>query len=155
VPESVKADVLFKNMKAKKENFAVVLDEYGGTMGIIAIKDIVKCIIGEIETEEETEKKEQRFEKIGDDLWRINGNVDMSDLNESLGICIDDSESDTFSGYVLGLHGNIPNDGETFEVETERLYVKALEIREHIVEKAEIFIKPEESEEKDSEESEE
>ena len=64
---------------------------------------------------------------------------------------MDDGESDTFSGYVLGLHGNIPSDGETFEIETERLYVKVLEIKEHIVERAEILVKPENDSEKEEE----
>lgn len=143
VPESVKADVLFKNMKAKKESFAVVLDEYGGTTGIIAMKDIVKCIIGDIVSEAEPQIVEPTVEQIGDSLWLVNGNASTELLATTIGISMDDGESDTFSGYVLGLHGNIPSDGETFEVETEKLYIKALEIKEHIVERAEIFVKPE------------
>ena len=83
------------------------------------------------------------YEQIGDSLWLLNGNASTELLAATIGISMDDGESDTFSGYVLGLHGNIPSDGETFEVETERLYIKAIEIKEHIVERAEIFVKPE------------
>ena len=68
---------------------------------------------------------------------------------------INDDESDTLSGYVLGLHGNIPNDGETFEVETDKFYIKVLEIKEHIVERAQIILKFDESDkENDKEEDE-
>lgn len=149
VPESVKADVLFKNMKAKKESFAVVLDEYGGTTGIIAMKDIVKCIIGDIVSEAEPEIVEPTVEKIGDDLWLVNGNVKTDIIAEAIGVVLDDGESDTLSGYVLGLHGNIPSDGESFDLETEELYIKVLEIKEHIVERAEILVKPESKKEND------
>lgn len=154
VPESVKADVLFKNMKAKKESFAVVLDEYGGTTGIIAMKDIVKCIIGDIVSEAEPETEEPTVEKIGDSLWLVNGNIETERLVEEIGVLIDDGESDTFSGYVLGLHGNIPSDGETFELETEQLCIKVLEIKEHIVERAEIFVKPDKEDEADGDKEE-
>ena len=148
VPESVKADVLFKNMKKKKESFAVVLDEYGGTSGIIAMNDIVKCIIGDIVSEDEPEEKIAAIEKISEDTWSVGGSTTVDEIAEVIGIELDDGESDTLSGYVLGLHGNIPTDGETFEVETERLYISVLEIKEHIVERAHIRIKPEESDEK-------
>ena len=154
VPVSVKADVLFKNMKEKKESFAVVLDEYGGTTGIIAMKDIVKCIIGDIVSEAEPETVDPTIEKIGDDLWLVNGNVETDQLAETTGIVMDDGESDTLSGYVLGLHGNIPSDGETFEVETEQLYIKVLEIKEHIVERAEILVKPDNKSESDNDKEE-
>lgn len=154
VPESVKADVLFENMKAKKESFAVVLDEYGGTTGIIAMKDIVKCIIGDIVSEAEPETKEPTVEKIGECLWLVNGNIETERLVEEIGVLIDDGESDTFSGYVLGLHGNIPSDGETFELETEQLCIKVLEIKEHIVERAEILVKPDKEDEADGDKEE-
>ena len=155
VPESVKADVLFKNMKLKKESFAVVLDEYGGTAGIIAMKDIVKCIIGDIVSEAEPEEEPTSIEHLEDGSWNIVGNVLIEELAEVIGVDINDDESDTLSGYVLGLHGNIPNDGETFEVETDKFYIKALEIKEHIVERAQIILKSDESEkENDKEEDE-
>ncbi len=145
IPENVKLDVLFRNMKQSKEFFAVVLDEHGGTNGIVTMNDLIECLVGEFNTAETDEAEpEPEFVQTEDALWVVRGDALISDVNKKLGIAIDEdeAEADTLSGYILGLKGTIPEDGTTFEIETDALVIRALQIKDHTVEKAEIYIKP-------------
>ncbi|MBR6745601.1 MAG: HlyC/CorC family transporter, partial [Clostridia bacterium] len=114
VPETVKTDILFQNMRKNKEAIAIVLDEYGGVYGIVTMTDLVECLIGEIDTEEETEEETvSLIEKIDDaeNTWKIMGGALISDIEEELDVKIADCEAETFIGFVLGLYGSIPEDG--------------------------------------------
>ncbi len=143
VPENVKLDVLFRNMKSKREFVSVVLDEHGGTTGIVTMTDLIECLLGEFSTEPSGEEvAEPEFEQIGDAVWLVRGDALISDVNKKLGTAIDEDEADTLSGYILGLNGTIPEDGTTFELETEALHIRALRIQDHTVERAELTIKP-------------
>ena len=152
VPQGVKADVLFRNMKEKHEYFAVVLDEYGGLHGIVTLTDLVECIVGEFtETDEEAEA-EQLIQESEDGKWEINGTAPITDVEEALAIKIDDEDSDTFGGYVLGLYGSIPDDGSTFELSTEQLHIAIESIKDHKIEKAivEVILKEEDKKDKEN-----
>ena len=146
VPETVKADVLFRNMKSKKEFFAIVLDEYGGVLGIITLTDLVECLVGEFTETDENETHEDPIASIEDNKWQINGTAALSDVEEAIGIKIEDEDSDTFGGYVLGLHGSIPDDGSTFTLETETLDISIEAIKDHKIEKAIVTLKTTEPE---------
>lgn len=153
VPETVKADVLFRNMKQNKEFCAIVLDEYGGVQGIITFTDLVECLVGEFAETDEDEEKVESIVSLGENLWEINGSVSISDLEDALEMEISDCDSDTFSGFVLGLYGSIPEDGTALEVSTEQMNIKVLSINEHRIEKAVIELKtPAEEEEEESDE---
>ncbi len=136
VPESVKADVLFRNMKNKKESIAIVLDEYGGVRGIVTFTDLVECLVGEFTETDEDEEPIEPIQQLEENRWQINGSVSISDLEEALEMEIPDCDSDTFNGFAMGLYGSIPEDGSTFEVSTDRLDIQVLEIREHKIESA-------------------
>lgn len=138
IPETVKADVLFKNMKKTRNYFAVVLDEYGGMSGIVTMTDILECIVGDFDdgTEEIVEPRVE-IEKTGENTWRIDGSAPIEDVEEALGIDLDDS-CDTFGGYVLGIIGTIPEDGTTPYAETERLKIQVTEISDHRIESANV-----------------
>lgn len=155
VPENVKADVLFRNMREKKESIAIVLDEYSGVCGIVTLTDLIECLIGDIDLEEETEEESiVLIEKIADNAWNIMGSTLLSDVEEELGIVFEDTESETFSGYVLGLYGSIPEDGSTFELSTDRIDIDIKEIKDHKIEKALVVLKElEEDEENGSSEN--
>ena len=155
VPENVKADVLFRNMREKKESIAIVLDEYSGVCGIVTLTDLIECLIGDIDLEEETEEASiVLIEKIADNAWNIMGSTLLSDVEEELGIVFEDTESETFSGYVLGLYGSIPEDGSTFELSTDRIDIDIKEIKDHKIEKALVVLKElEEDEENGSSEN--
>ena len=153
VPENVKADVLFHNMRDKKESIAIVLDEYSGVCGIVTMTDLIECLIGEIEEESE-EETVLPIEKIADNAWYIMGSALISDVEEELGIVMEDADSETFSGFVLGLYGSIPEDGSTFELSTETIDIDIKEIKDHKIEKALVVLKvKEDSGEEESSES--
>lgn len=136
VLESVRADVLFKNMQAQRNHFAVVLDEYGGMQGIITMNDLLEQLVGELEDEVETEENLCTIEKSDSGTWKTNGNVMLDDLSAELGVELVNDEYDTLSGLVFNTYGSIPEDGTEFEIETDDIKVKVLEVKDHIVEKA-------------------
>ncbi|MBQ8344931.1 MAG: HlyC/CorC family transporter [Clostridia bacterium] len=148
VPESVKADVLFKNMKEKKEFFAVVLDEYGGTAGIVTINDLLERLVGEFNTNEDEEMDDEPLIlQAEESKWIIRGEATMEEVREVLGDAIEeDAEADTFSGYVLGLYGSVPTDGSTFEVETPTMSIRVLSVLDHMAERCEVLLRSDEPE---------
>lgn len=141
VPETVKADVLFRNMKKSKEYFAIVLDEYGGVRGIVTLTDLVECLVGEFTENEEGETAEELICPLENNRWQINGTATLSDVEEAIGINISDEDSDTFGGYVLGLYGTVPEDGTTFELSTDKLDISIEAIKDHKIEKAIVALK--------------
>ncbi|MBO7310413.1 MAG: HlyC/CorC family transporter [Clostridia bacterium] len=153
VPETVKADVLFRNMKAKKEFFAIVLDEYGGVRGIVTLTDLVECIVGEFTEPEEGESEEEMIAQLEENTWQIGGTAGIADVEEALGIEIGD-DSDTFGGYVLGIYGSVPEDGSTFNLSTETLDISIESIKEHKIERAIVTIKTPEDEDAEEKEKE-
>jgi putative hemolysin len=154
VPETVKADVLFQNMRKNKEAIAIVLDEYGGVCGIVTMTDLVECLIGDIDTEEVAEEETVTLiERIPEteNAWNIMGSALISDIEETVEIKIEDCSAETFSGFVLGLYGSIPEDGSTFELSTELFDINVLEISEHRIEKAVVVVKLPLTEEEEAE----
>lgn len=151
VPEAVKADVLFKNMREHKESMAVVLDEYGGLFGVITMTDLIECIVGDINHEtDDGEEELPPIEAIGENSWRILGSASIDEVEEALGVKLEDTDSDTFSGYALALYGSVPDDGSTFELKTEALNISIEEIKEHRVDRATVSIITEEESEEGS-----
>ena len=146
VPENVKADVLFHNMRKNKESIAIVLDEYSGVCGSVTMTDLIECLIGDIEDESE-EENETMIQKLAENSWSIMGSALITDVEEELGITLEDSDSDTFSGFVLGLYGSIPEDGSTFDLSTEKIDIDIKEIKDHKIEKAIVVLKQAENEE--------
>ena len=144
VPETVKADVLFKNMRQHKEYLAVVLDEYGGMLGIVTMTDLVECIVGEITTPDDDEEEIEEIELVSEGSWSIAGSASISEVEEAIGINFSDNDSDTISGFVLGLYGSVPEDGTTVELSTDELDIVINEIKDHKVGRVTITIKPEE-----------
>ena len=136
VPETVKADILFRNMKKEKESLAVVLDEYGGLFGIVTFTDLVECLVGEFSETEEIEAKIESIVRLDDTRWQINGSISISDLEEALEIDLSDCDSDTFNGLAMGLYGSIPEDGSSFTVSNDLMDIEVLNIQEHRIESA-------------------
>lgn len=151
VPETLRADVLLKQMKKTGNFFALVLDEYGGFNGIVTVQDIIEQIVGDFPDDGETENSEvKEIEKIGEDKWRIEGTTPLQDVAESLGISLPTDDYDTFGGYVFGLYGSVPDDGSTISVDTDVLHVDVVTINDHRAEVNEVTLKPKtEEDEKD------
>lgn len=133
VPESIKADILFRNMKKSGNYFAVVLDEYGGMDGIITLRDLIEQLVGDL-VEEDDEKRPEDIEQVGEKIWRIQGSTPLDDVVDELDVDLPIDEYDTFGGYIFGNLGSIPDDGSQFELETEELHIKVIEVKEHRVE---------------------
>jgi putative hemolysin len=142
VPEAVKADVLFKNMREQKEAIAVVLDEYGGLFGVVTMTDLVECILGDINNEtEDGEEELPPVELLSENSWRILGSASIDEVEDALGIKLGDADSDTFSGYALAIYGSVPDDGTNFELTTENLNITIEEIKDHKIDRATVSIK--------------
>ncbi|MDR2519867.1 MAG: hemolysin family protein [Eubacteriaceae bacterium] len=111
VPESVRADILFKNMQASNAHLAVVVDEYGGTSGIITLEDLLEEIVGNI-YDESDKFDEDEITPLADGTWRVSGSVDLETLSEYLDLPLpDDEEYDTLGGLIINVLSMIPTDG--------------------------------------------
>ena len=124
VPEAVKADVLFRNMKKNKEPIAIVLDEYGGVRGMITVTDLVQCLVGDFTESDEDGEEIEPIIQLEENRWQISGAVTITELEDALDMEIADCDTDTFSGFVLGLYGSIPDECETFEISTEQMDIQ-------------------------------
>lgn len=141
VPETVKADVLFRQMKKTRNRFAVVLDEYGGVFGIVTMNDIIEQIVGGFD-EESIQEEEEEIVQLEENTWKIKGSAYLTAVCEKLEITLDaeeleTEEYDTFGGLVFGHYGMIPSDGSTFSIDIgEMLHVEVRSIVDHRIEEA-------------------
>ena len=122
VSENKQIDELFRDLQKNKHQLAIVLDEYGGTAGLVTMEDIIEELVGNIFDEYDDEEKE--FEKIDDNTFLISGSVSIHDLRKILGVEIPEGEYDTLSGYLIELLGRIPSDDEKPVIETKRVTYK-------------------------------
>ncbi|MBP3319565.1 MAG: CBS domain-containing protein, partial [Ruminiclostridium sp.] len=136
VPETVKADVLFKQMKARRQYYAVVLDEYGGFLGVVTIRDLVEQLVGDIGPEEEAPD----IQALDNHRWLIRGTAPLDDVAHMLGVTLPLEDYDTFGGYVFGLYGSIPPDGRRLTLTTDRLRIQVDSIRDHRLEEATVIV---------------
>ena len=159
VPESIKADTLFRQMKATHNRFAVVLDEYGGVFGIVTMNDIVEQIVGGFEAESIKEEEEE-IVLLEENKWRVKGSTLLTDVIEKLDIRfeaedLEAEEYDTFGGLVFGCYGTIPSDGSQFSLDIgANIHVDVLKIVDHRIEVSEVtVIRPDEENEDSDEDS--
>jgi len=136
VPETVRADVLFSNMKNNKNHFAIVLDEYGGMNGIVTMNDLLEQLVGNLDDDTSTPEEPPPIERIDSNTWKISGSTPLDLVSKQLGVQLPENDYDTFGGFVFGLLGSIPEDGSTPELEEYGLYIKVTEIRDHRLVKA-------------------
>ena len=124
-------------MKKSRHNFAIVLDEYGGTTGIITINDLLEKLVGDFDYDEDEAKPEESIERLDSRTWKITGNPDIDDIEDALDIALKSEECDTFSGLVFDALGSVPDDGnKPFEIETAGLVIKVLSVKNHQVQTA-------------------
>lgn len=140
VPESVKADVLFRNMKHSRNTLAVVLDEYGGMSGIVTMNDLVEQLVGDLGNDEFEQEEIPQIEQIESKKWKIHGSILLEDVSKAVGILVDSEEYDTFNGLIFSELGTIPKDGTCVEVRTAGLVIQVTEIRDHQVEEAIVWL---------------
>ncbi len=101
VPETLKADVLFRNMKKEHEQIAIVLDEYGGMSGIVTIKDLIEELVGDLEDDELPEETIEQILKLEENVWQADGSVMLEELSEALEMPLESEEYDTLNGLIF------------------------------------------------------
>ena len=156
VPESKDIDDLFKEMQQNKVQMAIVIDEYGGTAGVITMEDIIEEIVGNIF--DEYDDDEVDVKKIDDNTYIFNGTVTLYEVNRIFGVEIPEGDYETLSGYLLDLLGRIPDENENPVIEDENLTYKVEEVEDRRIKYVKVCknleknIETEDSEDKDEKE---
>jgi CBS domain containing-hemolysin-like protein len=138
VPMSKKIDDLMREFKKEHVHIAVVVDEYGGTAGIVTMEDILEEIVGEIQDEYDLEEKQ--VVQIAPDRYRVDPHIDIAELNETLNISLDTEDVDytTLSGLIYHECGTIPTDNMKFDF--KGLRIKIVKMDNQRIDKVEITI---------------
>ena len=135
VPETLRADVLFRNMKRTRNSMAIVLDEYGGMVGIITLMDLIEELVGDLEED----VTEPHLEQVDETTWAIIGNVELYDIEQALEMDLGLEDVDTFSGLVFDRLGMIPGDGEqNIHLTFQGLQIHITRIEDHQISRARV-----------------
>jgi CBS domain containing-hemolysin-like protein len=110
VPESKRADALLREFQAKKLHLAIVVDEYGGTAGLVSLEDLLEELVGEIR--DEFDEEERLIQSVGEREYRVSGRLPIHELGAVTGLQVPNDAYDTVGGWVLDLFGRVPNKGE-------------------------------------------
>ncbi len=140
VYENLKCDELFDEFQRTKVQVAIVLDEYGGTYGIVSMEDLLESIVGDIQDEYDDEEEE--IEKVSKDHFIVDGATLISDVAEQIHQELDDSENDTIGGLVMDSLGYVPDEDEhpTVTIGNAQFTIKSMD--ERSIDKIEIIILP-------------
>lgn len=137
VPESKKADDLMTDMQQKKVHLAIVVDEYGGTAGLVTLEDLIEEIVGEIRDEYDF-NEEEAYQQISDTEYIFDAGIDLDDLNRLLATHLPTDDSDTLGGYIYSKLGKVPSVGETI---TDEGYVfEVLEVEDRRLRKIRLTV---------------
>jgi putative hemolysin len=125
VPGSKRADALLREFQAKKLHLAIVVDEYGGTAGLVTLEDLLEELVGEIR--DEYDEDERLIQRVTPRSFRVSGRLPIDELNTATGLQIPDDSFDTVGGWVLDLFGRVPQKGEKKQVDGVRVAVEKVE----------------------------
>ena len=131
VPESKRADALLQEFQAKKLHMAIVVDEYGGTSGLVSLEDLLEELVGEIA--DEFDEPERLIQRVDATTFRVAGKLSIDDLNAATGLRVSSEAYDTVGGWVLDLFGRVPRRAERAETSELSVTVEKVE-RTRIVE---------------------
>lgn len=134
--EFKKITQLLEEMKKEKTQMAIVVDEYGGTAGLLTIEDLVEVIVGDID--DEYDEEEEEIVKINDNEYLVEGSTKISDVNEQLGINLESEEFDSIGGFIIGYLKRIPEENEIIEVEYVKFKVESID--KNRINKIRIFV---------------
>lgn len=111
VPETKRADALFKEMQERRTHLAVIVDEYGGTAGLVTIEDLIEEIVGDIKDEYDL-NEEAEYIELSPNEYILDGGMNLSDVNDLLDIDLATGENDSIGGYIYSKIGNVPEIGQ-------------------------------------------
>jgi len=131
IPESKRVHALLKEFQAKKLHMAIVVDEYGGTAGLVALEDLLEELFGEIS--DEFDEEERLIQTLDRHIFRVSGKLQIDDLNAATGLALSSEAYDTVGGWVLDLFGRVPRRGERLETSEVAVTVEKVE-RTRVVE---------------------
>ena len=127
VPEAKKISQLLREMQAETFHMAIVIDEYGGTAGLVTLEDLIEEVVGEIVDEFDVEPP--MIERLSNGNFRVNGRADLDDLEAILLIDLPTGEWNTVGGLIFNSLGHVPSVGETIEINQHRFYVERVQGR--------------------------
>ena len=134
--EFKKITQLLEEMKIEKSQMAIVVDEYGGTAGLITIEDLVEVIVGDIE--DEYDEEEEEIQVIKEDEYIVDGSIKITDVNELIGVRLESEEFDSIVGFIIGYLKRIPEENEIIEVEDVKFKVESID--KNRINKIRIFV---------------
>ena len=134
VPETKKIDELLREFQSRRIHMAIVVDEYGGTSGLVTLEDLLEEIVGEIRDEYDTE--EELIKVVNKQTAEVSAKMNLHDLNEELGLELPNEEFDTLGGFIYDLAGAVPDKGA--ELKYRHLRFVVLEVRGQRVSKVKI-----------------
>jgi len=138
VPETKRADELLKELQTKKIHLAIVVDEYGGTAGMVTIENLIEEIIGDIQDEYDIDE-EADYEQVSIDHYIVDASMDIDDFNDLLGVELPTDENDTLGGFIYSYLGRIPVMNET--IEQDDLTLRVLSVDGRRIRKVEVIRK--------------
>ncbi|MBR1989964.1 MAG: HlyC/CorC family transporter [Firmicutes bacterium] len=110
VPETKNIDTLFFELQKTKQQIAILIDEYGGFSGIVTMEDIIEQVMGNIE--DEYDEEEEIIDKVDDNIYLVDGDVSLDDLNEEIGVELISENSETIGGFIIDILGEIPDESD-------------------------------------------
>ncbi len=128
VPEGKSALDLLREMQQKRVHMAIVVDEYGGTAGLVTLEDLIEEIIGEVQDEYDIGEV-AAYQQVSEDEYICNARLDLDDLNYLLGVNLPTDEGDTLGGFIFSRVGEVPTPGTVIETDEVRLEVLSVEER--------------------------
>ncbi len=140
IPETKSCGELFKEMSSKRIQMPVVVDEYGGTAGIVTLEDIVEAIMGNIQDEYDVEEEE--ISKIDENTFTVDGTIDIEEIDELIGKELPEGDYETLAGFIMDELQCIPKDGEMNEVLFENVKFTVLSVEDRRIEKIKVEITP-------------
>jgi CBS domain containing-hemolysin-like protein len=138
VPESARVDRLLQDMRRQRSHLAIVIDEHGGTAGLVTMEDIVEEVVGEIRDEHDVEAEGVR--RVSANRWLVEASLRPSEVRRATGVSLPEGEYDTVSGFVMERIGRIPRAGDRIDEEQWTLRVRSMEGRR--VSEVDLIAKP-------------
>lgn len=140
-PESRIIKDLFQEMQQNRIQMAVVIDEYGGTAGVVTLEDIVEEIVGEIE--DEYDEQDISIVRIGDDEWQLDGSVELEEVEDACQIVLPKDDYDTVAGMIIAHLDRIPEEGENLEITINRGKFRVVEVQDNRIKLVHLQVLPE------------
>ncbi|HEY9055331.1 MAG TPA: hemolysin family protein [Rectinemataceae bacterium] len=125
VPETKRIDSLLREFKRRHVHIAIVVDEYGGTAGIVCLEDIIEEIVGEIQDEFDNEPED--ISPVGPKTWQCDARLRLDQVSAVTGIELPDEDFDSLAGYVFDLFGRIPEEGESVDLRGARISIMEMD----------------------------